>query len=151
MANGRKEAEHMPDQEKIRLMTRLAILEKENGKELRRIQETYRSDYIGIPMLKNGLRITAVFLLILGIWLVCNMDPVLGIAAEGQLSLLLVGIGAAYAIVLLVTLIVTFLCASLRYYRGKELEREYQELLDELRKKMERTGEKQQRENMERA
>ena len=122
----------MPDQEKIRLMTRLAILEKENGKELRRIRETYRSDYIGIPMLKNGLRITAVFLLILGIWLACNMEPVLDIAAGGQFALLLVGIWAGYLSLLLVTLIVTFLEASVRYYRGKELEREYLELLDRL-------------------
>ena len=46
---------------KIQLMTRLAILEKERGKELRSVRESYRSDYVGIPLLKNAFRVTAVF------------------------------------------------------------------------------------------
>lgn len=119
----------MPDQERIRLMTRLAILEKENGKELHRIEESYRSDYIGIPVLKNGLRITAVFAIILVIWAVCNAGFVLNVAAEGQLKLLLAGVLAAYGIALLVTLLITFLGASAAYYRGLGLEEEHQELL----------------------
>ena len=62
-----------PNQQKIRLMTRLAMLEKTEGKELGRVRESFKSDYVGIPMLKNGLRITAGFLLSLGIWCVCHI------------------------------------------------------------------------------
>lgn len=119
----------MPDQERIRLMTKLAILEKENGKELRRIEESYRSDYIGIPMLKNTLRVTAVFLVILAVWMVCNVDFVLNIFTEGQMKLLLLGILAAYVTIILITWIVTFLYASMEYYRVQSLEQKYQELL----------------------
>ena len=42
----------MLNQEKIHLMSRLAMLEKEKGKELRGFRESFRSDYIGIPLLK---------------------------------------------------------------------------------------------------
>ena len=119
----------MPDQERIRLMTKLAILEKENGKELRRIEESYRSDYIGIPMLKNTLRVTVVFLVILAVWMVCNVDFVLNIFTEGQMKLLLLGILAAYVTIILITWIVTFLYASMEYYRVQSLEQKYQELL----------------------
>ncbi len=119
----------MPDQERIRLMTKIAILEKENGKELRRIEESYRSDYIGIPMLKNTLRVTAVFLVILAVWMVCNVDFVLNIFTEGQMKLLLLGILAAYVTIILITWIVTFLYASMEYYRVQSLEQKYQELL----------------------
>ena len=119
----------MPDQERIRLMTKLAILEKENGRELRRIEESYRSDYIGIPMLKNTLRVTAVFLVILAVWMVCNVDFVLNIFTEGQMKLLLLGILAAYVTIILITWIVTFLYASMEYYRVQSLEQKYQELL----------------------
>ena len=110
-------------------MTKLAILEKENGKELRRIEESYRSDYIGIPMLKNTLRVTAVFLVILAVWMVCNVDFVLNIFTEGQMKLLLLGILAAYVTIILITWIVTFLYASMEYYRVQSLEQKYQELL----------------------
>lgn len=119
----------MPDQERIRLMTKLAILEKENGRELRRIEESYRSDYIGIPMLKNTLRVTAVFLVILAVWMVCNVDFVLNIFTEGQMKLLLLGILAAYVTIILITWIVTFLYASMEYYRVQSLEQKYQDLL----------------------
>lgn len=131
----------MPDQERIRLMTRLAILEKENGRELRRIEESYRSDYIGIPMLKNGLRITAVFLAVLGIWIACHAGFVLNVAAEGQLRLLMTGALAAYGTVLLVTLIFTFLCVSAAYYRELRLEEEYQTLLLLLEEEGQEKGE----------
>ena len=42
-----------PRQEEIELMIRLAILEKENGREVKQIRESYKSDYIGIPMVKK--------------------------------------------------------------------------------------------------
>lgn len=119
----------MPDQERIRLMTKIAILEKENGKELRRIEESYRSDYIGIPMLKNTLRVTVAFLVILAVWMVCNVDFVLNIFTEGQMKLLLLGILAAYVTIILITWTVTFLYASMEYYRVQSLEQKYQELL----------------------
>ena len=119
----------MPDQERIRLMTKLAILEKENGRELRRIEESYRSDYIGIPMLKNTLRVTVAFLVILAVWMVCNVDFVLNIFTEGQMKLLLLGILAAYVTIILITWIVSFLYASMEYCRVQSLEQKYQELL----------------------
>lgn len=122
----------MPNQQKIHLMTRLAILEKENGKELKRMEESFRSDYIGIPMLKNGLRITAVFLVLLCIWAVGNIDFILSAMADLKLKSLGIGILTAYIVVLLVTLIITFLCASAAYYRNLPIEEEYRWLLKQL-------------------
>lgn len=122
----------MLNQEKIRLMARLAILEKEKGKELKQVRSTFKSDYIGIPMLKNLLRITAVFLLIFCIWAVGNIDFILSIVAEMQLQLLGIGVLTAYLMVIVITLIVTFLHASSRYYRSQRTFQEYQRLLEEL-------------------
>lgn len=117
---------------KIQLMTRLAILEKERGKELRRIKESYRSDYVGIPLLKNALRVTAVFLLVLAVWAVANMEFILDTIADAQLGLLAVGILAAYIVVLLVSLIITFLCISAEYYCSLRAAEEYDSLLEKL-------------------
>ena len=36
----------MPSGEEIRLMTRLAMLEQGGGRELKKIRESYKSDYI---------------------------------------------------------------------------------------------------------
>lgn len=117
---------------KIQLMTRLAILEKERGKELRSVRESYRSDYVGIPLLKNAFRVTAVFLLLLAVWAVANMDFILNTVADMQLGLLAIGILAAYIVVLLVSLIITFLCVSADYYRSLRDMEEYEYLLEKL-------------------
>lgn len=117
---------------KIQLMTRLAILEKERGKELRSVRESYRSDYVGIPLLKNAFRVTAVFLLLLAVWAVANIDFILNTVADAQLGLLAIGILAAYIVVLLVSLIITFLCVSADYYRSLRDMEEYEYLLEKL-------------------
>ena len=122
----------MLNQRKIQLMTRLAILEKEHGKELRKMRESYRSDYIGIPLLKNGGRFTAVFLAICIVFCAANLDFILETTADMQLGLLAVGFLAAYAVVLLVSLIVTFLCVSADYYRNLQDVEEYERLLKKL-------------------
>ena len=117
---------------KIQLMTRLAILEKERGKELRSVKESYRSDYVGISILKNAVRVTAVFLLLLAVWAVANIDFILNTVADAQLGLLAIGILAAYIVVLLVSLIITFLCVSADYYRSLRDMEEYEYLLEKL-------------------
>lgn len=117
---------------KIQLMTRLAILEKERGKELRSVKESYRSDYVGISILKNAFRVTAVFLLLLAVWAVANIDFILNTVADAQLGLLAIGILAAYIVVLLVSLIITFLCVSADYYRSLRDMEEYEYLLEKL-------------------
>ena len=122
----------MPRQEEIELMIRLAILEKENGREVKQIRESYKSDYIGIPMVKNGLRISAVFLAVLGLWAVCRTDFILSVATGGQAGLLGIGILTAYLTVLLVTLLITGLAAVSRYHRSLELALEYEENLARL-------------------
>ena len=113
-------------------MTRLAILEKEHGKELRKMRESYRSDYIGIPLLKNGVRVTAVFLVICLVFCAANLDFILETTADLPLGLLAVGVLAAYTVVLLVSLIVTFLCVSADYYRNLQDVEEYERLLKKL-------------------
>lgn len=122
----------MPRQEEIERMIRLAILEKENGREVKQIRESYKSDYIGIPMVKNGLRISAVFLAVLGLWAVCRTDFILAVAAGGQAGLLGIGILTAYLTVLLVTLLITGLAAVSRCHRSLELALEYEENLARL-------------------
>lgn len=127
-----KRGNSMLNPRKIQLMSRLAVLEKEQGKRLKRVRETYRSDYVGIPMLKNALRITAVFVLILCIWAINNINFLLEIVAQLQIKLMLTGVLTAYIVVLLVGTIITFLVTSADYYRSRRIADEYEYLLKQL-------------------
>lgn len=117
---------------KIQLMSRLAVLEKEQGRRLKKVRESYRSDYIGIPMLKNALRITVVFLLVLCIWAVSHINFLLELVAQAEVKLWMIVVLTAYIMVLLVSEIITFLTASADYYRSLRVAEEYEYLLRQL-------------------
>lgn len=127
-----KEEELMLNPRKIQLMSRLAVLEKEQGRRLKKVRESYRSDYIGIPMLKNALRITVVFLLVLCIWAVSHINFLLELVAQAEVKLWMIVVLTAYIMVLLVSEIITFLTASADYYRSLRVAEEYEYLLRQL-------------------
>ncbi len=118
--------------EKIRLMARLAILEKENGRGIRNVRESYRSDYIGIPVFKNLLRVTVVFALIAGIWAVCHLGQLLDALSGSQLRSIAVGLAVFYLIMMIITAAVTYAVYAASYRRNKQDTVLYQELLEEL-------------------
>ncbi len=121
-----------PDKQRIRIMTRLAIREQENKSGLRMMRESFRSDYRGIPMVKNSLRMTLVFLLILGLWAASHMEFLLNVVSELRMRYLLGLLGILYGSLILVTCLISFLLANQRYQRDRRDWEEYCQLLELL-------------------
>lgn len=120
------------NKEKIRLMTQLAILEKENGKGLRRVRESFRSDYIGIPIWKNILRVTAVYLVLLVIWAACRMEALMEAVSRMWLQPIMMGVLVSYAGTVLATTAITLAAGMASYRRDLRNAQRYQRLLEEL-------------------
>ena len=59
---------------KIRLMTRIAIYEKTEGKKNEPVARYFRSDYIGLKILGAIISSTMVFAMILGLYFICNSE-----------------------------------------------------------------------------
>ena len=62
---------------KIRLMTRIAIYEKTEGKKNEPVARYFRSDYIGLKILGAIICATRVFLTVIGLYVVCNSESLL--------------------------------------------------------------------------
>jgi len=62
---------------KIRLMTRIAIYKKNEGKKNEPVARYFRSDYIGIKILGSIISATVVFMIIVGLYGACNMEELL--------------------------------------------------------------------------
>lgn len=62
---------------KIRLMTRIAIYEKTEGKKNEPVARYFRSDYIGLKILGAIICATLVFLTVIGLYVVCNSETIL--------------------------------------------------------------------------
>ncbi|MBO4703007.1 MAG: hypothetical protein J5625_10160 [Lachnospiraceae bacterium] len=62
---------------KIRLMTRIAIYEKTEGRKNEPVARYFRSDYIGLKILSSVICATVVFLMIIGLYVLCNSETLM--------------------------------------------------------------------------
>lgn len=125
----------MLNQDKIRIMTRLAIYEQGKGKEELKINKYYKNDYIRLQVIKSFVSCTLASLLIAAIiilyqseYLILNATK-LNFVEIGKATLLI------YIVLSIFYFIITTTSASLKYSKAKKSLRKYNYLL----RKLERT------------
>lgn len=125
----------MLNKDKIRLMTGLAIYEKNGGNEDLKINGHYRYDYVMTQLFSAFIRYTACFAIGLVLYLVCNAnDLFLGINTDGFI-LTLKKYLLFYLIGLLVYLVITVIVSVLRHKRAAENTQVYAEALSKLERR----------------
>lgn len=68
----------MISEDKVKLMTSIAILEKREGKHCFSINRYFRSDYISKHMIRAFVIYTIAVCFCLLLWLICNVEAVMG-------------------------------------------------------------------------
>lgn len=58
-------------------MTRIAIYEKTEGKKNEPVARYFRSDYIGLKILSSIISSTVVFLIVIGLYVLCNSETLM--------------------------------------------------------------------------
>lgn len=124
----------MINEEKVKIMTKLAMYEQGIGRKHLPVSKYYRSDYIGLALIKNFFLVTIGYVLIVaavavyfGEYLLENIHK-MNIVALGAYVLI------GYVIALVGYSILTYIQYSVRYYRAKKSVREYYSQLTELNK-----------------
>lgn len=124
----------MINEEKVKIMTRIAMYEQGEGKKYLPVSRYYRSDYIGLAMIKNFFLVTIGYVLVLaavagyfGNYLMENIH---------KMNLFSMGIYVivGYVVVLVVYSILTYIQYSVKYYQAKKSVKEYYSQLTELSK-----------------
>ena len=67
----------MLNEDKIQLMTGIAMFEKKEGKDMVPAESMFRSDYVGSQMLKSFFRFTCSFLIGAMVWALYSVDQLL--------------------------------------------------------------------------
>lgn len=121
-------------------MTGLAIREKEKKTELRKSGTYFRSDYIGIHLLKSFFQATIAFALGLCLWILLELDYV--VDRLGVLDLYGPGIRIllCYGAVTGVYLVLTYVTYAFRYHRAEKERDAYNRTLLELEREYTREG-----------
>ena len=124
----------MLKKEKIRLMTKLARYESGEGKEELRIARYYRSDYIGLALIKNFFLVTIGYGLILAVIAAYNLEYLLDNVHKMDLISLGIVVLAGYIGVLAVYSVLTYIQYTVKYHNAKKSVKQYYTQLTRLEK-----------------
>ncbi len=104
----------MLDKNRIRLMTKIAIYEKESAEEDLKISSYYKKDYSSLNTWITLIWVTVGYILVAGLFFACNADAIL----EG-ITLLKLLILAAIAIGIYLVLLIIYGVGAGNFYKKK--------------------------------
>lgn len=122
----------MLNEEKIGLMTKLALYEQGEGKEAIKSNKYNKKDYVSLKMINTAITITVAYLLVIAIWVLYKINYFM----EELVNIDLVNIGVKilvlYIIVFIVYMLISYVIYSIRFIQMQEQNKRYSEGLKEL-------------------
>ena len=124
----------MLNEEKVKIMNNLAMYEKREGKKFLPISKYYRTDYIGLALIKNFFLVTIGYCLALGGIAAYFGEYLLEDIHKMNLVQMGIYIVVGYVIVLAVYSVITYIWYSVKYHKAKKSVKAYYEELTRLSK-----------------
>ena len=124
----------MLDVQKIKKMHKLAVYESGEGKQHLAISNYYRSDYIGLTLIKNFFLTTIAYALLLMGWVGYRSDYLMNNLHRMNLPLLVVAALGGYIILLVVYSVLTYIYCTVKYAKAQKGIQEYYKALGQLKK-----------------
>ena len=128
----------MLNNQKIKKMHKLALYESGEGKRHLAISNYYRSDYIGLALIKNFFLTTIAYGILLLIYFGYNSQYLMANIHRMNLALLIIKIVGVYLIMLVGYSILTYIYCSVKYSRAQKGIQEYYKGLNQMKKMYDR-------------
>ena len=127
----------MLNEEKIKLMTGIAMFEKKAVKEVFPVNHYFKSDYISSHMIRSFIAYTLTCVLCLCLWLLYSIEDILNTLDPEALLATAKHMGFYYAAGLVIYLFITYWIYARRYDFASKSMKVYQAKLRRLEKKYE--------------
>ena len=108
----------MINEEKVKIMDRLAVYEKQEGRKYLPVSKYYRSDYIGLALIKNFFLVTIGYGLILAVIAAYNLEYLLDNVHKMDL----------------ISSVLTYIQYTVKYHKAKKSVKQYYTQLTKLEK-----------------
>lgn len=105
----------MLSEEKIKIMTNLAMFEKHEGKKIAPAYKYFKSDYVSGKLMRSFFGYTVSFILCLALWVLCFVEQWLTTMDFGTVLDYGMQIGVIYIAGLAIYLIISLVVYSKRY------------------------------------
>ncbi|MGL5259641.1 MAG: hypothetical protein ACRC7V_05975 [Lachnospiraceae bacterium] len=110
----------MIDIDKIRLMTKMAVYESNEGKKNKHINSYFRSDYIGLELLKSFMFITIGFGIFLFLYVIYDVEFFMNEIYKMSIMEFMKSILAIYLIVIVFFSIITYFISLYNYRKSRQ-------------------------------
>lgn len=97
----------MLDENRVKLMTRLALYEQTEGKEDFKISEYYKSDYIGMHVICSILWVTVGYVCVGVLVVLAGLEDLMSKMSMGLMVTLVIGAVVGYLVTVIVFAVVT--------------------------------------------
>ena len=124
----------MLNEEKIKVMNKLAMYENREGKKHLPVSRYYRSDYVGLALIKNFFLVTIGYAVALGAVVAYFSDYLMENIHRMDLFKTVEYILIGYGIVLVSYSLLTYIVYTVKYYLAKKSVRQYYQDLTALEK-----------------
>ncbi|WP_373214343.1 hypothetical protein [Ruminococcus sp. 5_1_39BFAA] len=124
----------MINEEKVKIMNRLAMYEKKEGRKYLPVSKYYRSDYIGLAMIKNFFLVTIGYALVLAVVAAYNSEYLMNNIHKMNLISLGIGVLVGYVATLAAYSVLTYIQYTVKYHRAKKSVKKYYGELTKLEK-----------------
>lgn len=122
----------MLNQERIKLMTRMAAYEENEGKKYMSIGSYFRSDYMGLQVIKSVISSTLAYLIIMGLYVYYHFETLMQDVYKMDLMKVGKNLLIYYVIFVAANGLITYIVYSFRYSRAKRSLKKYYRHLKQL-------------------
>ncbi|MBU5429986.1 hypothetical protein KQI22_07925 [Kineothrix sp. MSJ-39] len=122
----------MLSQERIKLMTKMAAYEENEGKKYMSIGSYFRSDYMGMQVIRSVICGTLAFLLLAGLYVYYHFETMMQDIYKMDLLLLGRRVLFYYIVFIAAYSVITYVIYSFRYSRAKRSLKHYYYHLKQL-------------------
>lgn len=124
----------MLNNEKIILMTKLALYEQGEGKKKIPVGKYFKSDYIGMRLLSSFIYISIAYVICVALWFMVAGEEVISKIMNSNIVSTLVVFGAIYVGVVIVYMIISYVFYTYKFKSIRRSLKEYNARLKELHK-----------------
>lgn len=122
----------MVNEEKVKLMTAAALAQQEKKRDTFLAVNFYGDDYVSFQAIKAVIGVTFSYVLVLALWALGRLDTLLTAYSLPDLLALAESFLILYLLLLLLTVFLSVLVYTSRYWRARENMKAYQSNLKKL-------------------
>ncbi|MCR5654852.1 MAG: hypothetical protein K6G07_04360 [Lachnospiraceae bacterium] len=122
----------MISSERLKLMTKMASYEQGEGKKFMSIGSFFRSDYIGLQIIKAAISATVAFLVIVAMYVFYNFEDLMTDIYTMDLIAFGKNLLMYYAIFTVSYTVICYVVFSIQYHRAKRSLKKYYHRLKQL-------------------